>query len=656
MKMNQEQAKQYIKDQLLNYLTSKGIDTRLNESGNTKNFNCLNPLHNDKKPSMSYKKDRNKCHCFSCGADYDTFDLISIDYGTSGNDTFLKAYELYGIDIESNYKMPKKQTRIERHQEEPKTDTKELELLNKSLQNKSQAIEFLNTYRKINKDYLEQLNNIGYYTDTTNKYKNDYLTIKTSDTSFIRRNIDIKSNFRFKNYGHNRPSKLELLKMSEPVIIVESYIDLMSIESIGYKAISLNSTANYTAFLDYIDKNKKDIKASIILCLDKDQAGKDTTEIIRRELEKTDITFFVGTDRILSYTGKKIKDANELLQENPTILKANIENTIDAVKERATAEFETKKREWEKDKVINYIDKFCQDIQKRNDTCIGTGYKQLDKILDGGLYPGLYTIGAISSIGKTNFILQMSDQIAQAGNQVLYFSLEMSKAELIARSISRITYQTTNVKYLPKSTREILKFSNYQNYNKEQIDHIDKAINIYKSYASNININEGIGDITIGKIRQKIKDYIYFTGKAPVVFIDYLQLLALNPDNNFTDIRQIVDKSILELKRLSRDYETPIVVVSSFNRENYKKTANMGSFKESGAIEYSSDVLICLEYKKLDELKENQDIIDLANKEYEENGQNYKSVRLKVIKNRCGLTKDILLHTNGKYSIFEEIE
>ena len=656
MKMNQEQAKQYIKDRLLDYLTSKGIDTRLNESGNTKNFNCLNPLHNDKKPSMSYKKDRNKCHCFSCKADYDTFDLISIDYGTSGNDTFLKAYELYGIEIESNYKMPIKQVRIERHQEEPKTDTKELELLNNSLNNKGKAIQFLYTNRGINIDYLKTLTNIGYYTDTTNKFNNTYLTIKTSDASFIRRNIDTKNNFRFKNYGHNRPSKLELLKMPEPVIVVESYIDLMSIESIGYKAISLNSVANYSAFLDYISKNKNDIKASIILCLDNDDTGKDTNELIRRELEKTNITFMIGTDSILSYTGKYIKDANDLLKVNTEILKANIENTIDAVKERATAEFETKKREWEKDKVINYIDKFCQDIQKRNDTCIGTGYKQLDKILDGGLYPGLYTIGAISSIGKTNFILQMSDQIAQAGHQVLYFSLEMSKAELIARSISRITYQTTNVKYLPKSTREILKFSNYQNYNKEQIDHIDKAINIYKNYASNININEGIGDITIGKIRQKIKDYIYFTGKAPVVFIDYLQLLALNPDNNFTDIRQIVDKSILELKRLSRDYETPIVVVSSFNRENYKKTANMGSFKESGAIEYSSDVLISLEYKKLDELKENQDIIDLANKEYEENGQNYKSVRLKVIKNRCGLTKDILLHTNGKYSIFEEIE
>lgn len=654
MKMNQEQAKQYIKDQLLNYLTSKGIDTTLNQSGNTKNFNCLNPLHNDKKPSMSYDKNRNKCHCFSCRADYDTFDLIGIDYGTSGNDTFLKAYELYGIEIESNYKMPIKQVRIERHQEEPKTDKKELELLNNSLNNKGKAIQFLYTNRGINIDYLKTLTNIGYYTDTTNKFNNTYLTIKTSDASFIRRNIDTKNNFRFKNYGHNRPSKLELLKMPEPVIVVESYIDLMSIESIGYKAISLNSVANYSAFLDYISKNKNDIKASIILCLDNDDTGKDTNELIRRELEKTNITFFIGTDSILSYTGKYIKDANDLLKANTEILKANIENTIDAVKERATAEFETKKREWEKDKVINYIPKFIKDIEEKNDNCIKTGYKQLDKILDGGLYPALYTVGAISSLGKTNFILQMSDQIAQAGHQVLYFSLEMSKAELLARSISRITYQTTNITDRPKTTREILKFSNYKYYTEEQKEHIYKSIQAYGNYASNINISEGIGNITVETIRQKVKDYIYFTGKAPVVFIDYLQLLS-QPESiqySLTD-KQIIDKNILELKRISRDYETPIVVVSSFNRDNYSKTANYGSFKESGAIEYSSDAVISLEYLALKDKEQGQDIIDKVKEEYKEKG--YNEILLKILKNRNGIRDNVKFKTNGAYNIFEEI-
>lgn len=647
MKMNQEQAKQFIKDKLTDYLTTKGIDTN-------KPFNCLNPLHNDKKPSMSYDKQRNKCHCFSCNADYDTFDLISIDYSITGNELFKKAYELYGIEIESNYIMPKKQIRIERHQEEPKTDTKELELLNKSLQNKSQAIDFLNTYRGINKEYLETLNNIGFYQDTTNEYKNRYLTIKTSDASFIRRNADTKSNFRFKNYGSNRPSKLELLKIAEPVIVVESYIDLMSIESIGHKAICLNSVANYSAFLEYIEQNKKDIKASIILCLDNDQAGKDTTEIIRRELEKTDITFFVGTDKILSYTGKNIKDANDLLKANTEILKANIKNTIDTVKERATAEFETKKRQWEKDKMINYIPKFVNDIETRQDNCIKTGYKQLDKILDGGLYPALYTIGAISSLGKTNFILQMSDQIAKAGHQVLYFSLEMSKAELLARSISRLTYQLTNINGLPKSTREILKYSNYSYYTEEEKKHINKAMEYYGTYAENINISEGIGNITVETIRKKVKDYIYFTGKAPVVFVDYLQLLS-QPESiqySLTD-KQIIDKNILELKRISRDYETPIVIVSSFNRDNYSKTANYGSFKESGAIEYSSDAVISLEYAVLKDKEQGQDIIDKVKEEYRING--YNEILLKVLKNRNGIRDNVKFKTDGKYNLFEEL-
>lgn len=650
--MNQEQAKQFIKDQLTDYLTTKGININ-------KPFNCLNPLHNDKKPSMSYDKARNKCHCFSCNADYDTFDLISIDYNTTGNDTFLKAYELYNIDVESNFNF-KKQVRQERQPEQPKTDIKELELLNKSLQNKEQAIDFLNTYRGISKDYLKTLDNIGYYTDTTNNFKNTYLTIKTADDSFIRRNTDQKSNFRFKNYGSNRPSKLELLKNQEQIIVVESYIDLMTIESLGYKAISLNSVANYTAFVEYIEHNKADIKATIILCLDNDQAGKDSTEIIKRELdkinikEKLNIKYYNGTDKILSYTGKKIKDTNDLLKESPEILKANIENTLVAVETEQQEDFKIKKAEWEKDKVINYIPEFLAEIQKRTDTCISTGFIQLDKILDGGLYPGLYTIGAISSLGKTSYILQMSDQIAQAGNQVLYFSLEMSKAELIARSISRLTYQLTNIKGLPKSTRDILRFKNYQYYSKEEIDLIDKAIVEYKKFAVNININEGIGNIGTELIKKKIQDYIYFTGKAPVVFIDYLQLLALAPQEKVVDIRQITDKNILELKRLSRDFNTPIIVISSFNRENYKKTANMGAFKESGAIEYSSDVLISLEYKALKDKEENQDLIDVAKEEYNRN--KYNEILLKVLKNRNGIRDNVEYRADGKYNLFTEIK
>ena len=92
--MDRDTAKQYVKDQLEDYLRQQGINTR-------KPFCCLNPDHPDTNPSMSYDRKRNKVHCFSCGADYDIIDLIKIDYGISNDkDAFSKAYELYSVDLD----------------------------------------------------------------------------------------------------------------------------------------------------------------------------------------------------------------------------------------------------------------------------------------------------------------------------------------------------------------------------------------------------------------------------------------------------------------------------------------------------------------------------------------------------------------------------
>ena len=45
-----------------------------------KPFTCINPEHEDHHPSMSYSYKYNICKCFSCGASYDIFDLIGMDY------------------------------------------------------------------------------------------------------------------------------------------------------------------------------------------------------------------------------------------------------------------------------------------------------------------------------------------------------------------------------------------------------------------------------------------------------------------------------------------------------------------------------------------------------------------------------------------------
>ncbi len=83
------------------------------------------------------------------------------------------------------------------------------------------------------------------------------------------------------------------------------------------------------------------------------------------------------------------------------------------------------------------------------------------------------------------------------------------------------------------------------------------------------------------------------TGRRPVVFIDYLQILKA-PDVRMSD-KQAMDANVVALKRLSRELDVPVITVSSFNRQNYSEEVNMASFKESGAIEYSADFVLGLQ-------------------------------------------------------------
>lgn len=109
----------------------------------------------------------------------------------------------------------------------------------------------------------------------------------------------------------------------------------------------------------------------------------------------------------------------------------------------------------------------------------------------------------------------------------------------------------------------------------------------------NIFISEGIGDIGAAQVRKEVQKHISLTGRKPTIIIDYLQILA--PHNERATDKQNTDKAVLELKRISRDVKIPVIAISSFNRQSYNSPVTMEAFKESGAVEYSSDVLIGLQ-------------------------------------------------------------
>jgi replicative DNA helicase len=250
-----------------------------------------------------------------------------------------------------------------------------------------------------------------------------------------------------------------------------------------------------------------------------------------------------------------------------------------------------------------HIENFIKVIGESVDTpSIPTGFSELDIALDGGLHEGLYVIGAITALGKTTLALQIADQIAAAkaagmaeGADVLIFSLEMARSELMAKSISRQTLLAATDKGQASTAREVTAGKKYKGYCDAKLSLISRAVDAYSEYAKHIYYFEGVGDMGAAQIRATVERHIRYTGNRPVVVVDYLQIIA--PHSERATDKQNTDKAVLELKRMSRDHKIPVIAISSFNRENYETAVSLRAFKESGAVEYSSDVLIGLEFK-----------------------------------------------------------
>lgn len=361
------------------------------------------------------------------------------------------------------------------------------------------------------------------------------------------------------------------------------------------------------------------------MALDNDNAGQKATEELGKALEDLSVPFY----RLDPYNG--LKDANTALLKDR---KAFTEAITQA--ERIEEEAKDAEREaYLKTSTYNYIVDFMNGvIDGANTPAQPTGFKKLDEVLDGGLYEGLYIIGAITSLGKTTLALQIADQIAQSGQDVLIMSLEMSRYELMSKSISRHTLIDTlsdpagDIRNA-KTNRGITAGARYEHYSEIEKDLIFRSTLAYGKYARHIFIHEGIGDIGTERIKEEIRKHTAYTGKAPVVVIDYLQILAPH-DIRATD-KQNIDKAVLELKRISRDFKTPIIGISSFNRSSYNEELDLSAFKESGSIEYGSDVLIGLQLKGAGKK-------DFDSREAKQ--KNPREVELVILKNRNGRTGD----------------
>lgn len=623
-----QEAATYCKPFIIDYLESRGIRTTPN--GGTANFYCFDTAHHNggnRAPSMQYNESTNTCYCHQAGKTYDIFNACEILEGKNKSEAFKTVLDFCNCEIENGTEgagsgRPEPVKREEETREKIYRDySAYINACRERMATEAgrPALEYLKG-RGISEMTISSFN-IGY--DPDGKGGPFIVFGHTNGKGYNARNLTepgaenrqfLKGKDQLPGGFFGTPGALEA-ETDAPLFICEGEIDALSLAETGVDVIALSGIA-------YKELVKHDIKRPVILALDNDQAGRAAAGKIKKALQEEKRAAY-----IVNLYGKE-KDANAALLNAPTELFEKIRN---AWTDPETAGAEETAREYiETHSAAALIAPFLKHIETARPS-IPTGFDNLDAALDGGIFPGLYVLGAISSLGKTSLCLQIADNIAETGRDVLFFSLEMSKYELMARSISRKTFNPEGDRRTAKTARAIMQ--NEIDYNAADRATFENAVKEYAETAKHLFIREGLGTVTAATVREAIEEHKAATGAAPIIFIDYLQILA--PMGERLSDKQATDAAILELKRISRDYNIPVFAISSFNRESYKKTSEnrgavtMTDFKESGSLEYSADVLIGLQFTTA------------GTGEYNESAEKKKDpreIRAVILKNRNGKT------------------
>lgn len=441
------------------------------------------------------------------------------------------------------------------------------------------------------------------------------IIIPMSQNHYMGRSVDLNTPPKYAkmNSKGSAPTcfNLDVLWDSDvkEVFVVEGAFDALSVIEAGEAAASLSSTSNVDILLKNLEKKRT--SATLILCLDNDK--KHGTALALKKLCDGLLRFNIP--HVVADICGQYKDPNEALVKDRLMFF----NLIQKAKQLSATK---------PDNSNYYIDRLMKADIDRFKSNIKTGFENLDR-KSGGLYSGLYCIAAISSLGKTTFAMQMADQIV-AKTDVLFFSLEQSRLELVSKSLARKVAQKdieTDVTSL--SIREgILS------------DQVLEAAEEYKrEVGDRISIIEGKSGCNVSFIGDYIRQYISRNNRRPVVFIDYLQILQSESEKWGQSTKEMVDNTVFELKRLSREHALTIFIISSVNRSNYLNPIDFESLKESGGIEYTCDCVWGLQLRCLNEsvfdAKENIKI--KRERIRQAKAENPRKIELVSLKNRYGV-------------------
>ena len=222
-------------------------------------------------------------------------------------------------------------------------------------------------------------------------------------------------------------------------------------------------------------------------------------------------------------------------------------------------------------------------------TGLPTGFEDLDNLTSGLHGSDFIILAARPSMGKTAFALNVVQNVAiraakkvgGAPKTVAFFSLEMSKEQLVQRMLcaeANIDSQRLRIGELRDEDWAML-------------------INTADTLSSaNIYIDDTAG-ITAMDMRSRARRLKAEHG-LDLIVVDYLQLMqGSGKKNNNGDRQQEVSEISRSLKALARELDVPVIALSQLSRSveaRQVKRPMLSDLRESGSLEQDADIVAFL--------------------------------------------------------------
>ncbi|MEZ5307599.1 MAG: replicative DNA helicase [Pyrinomonadaceae bacterium] len=210
-------------------------------------------------------------------------------------------------------------------------------------------------------------------------------------------------------------------------------------------------------------------------------------------------------------------------------------------------------------------------------TGLATGYADLDQMTSGLQPTDLIIIAARPSMGKSALGLNLMQNAAvKEKAAVAFFSLEMSKEQLVMRMLSseaRVDAHRFRTGFL----------------NRDEWGRLAEAIARLSETKIYFDDTPGISPL---EMRAKARRLVAETKKLDLIVVDYLQLMA---GSKRTESRQQeVSQISRELKGLAKELNVPVVALSQLSRAPEARNPPrpmLSDLRESGSIEQDADVV-----------------------------------------------------------------